>query len=84
MQATMRPEDNASAAPAVRANAAIPVTGEAQPVAGILMVYASIGLGALSLIFALLNAVNKQTVPYAHRKGPPDQSQRPTVTFLRR
>lgn len=74
MQATMLPGDTTPAAPAGTADAVIPVTGEAQSVVGIFSVYAIFGVGALCLIFGLLNAANKRTVLDAHRKDPPDQS----------
>lgn len=74
MQATTVPQDTTSSAPALTDNGAIPVTGEAQPVAGILTIYGLIGLGALCVIFALLNAANQKTALYAQRKDPPDRS----------
>lgn len=72
MQAT--PGANLQVAPAATANAAIPITGEAQSVTGIFLVYALFALGALVLILVLLNAANKQTTPYIRRREPPDES----------
>lgn len=74
LQATVLPVENTEVAPGVTPNAAIAVTGEAQSVPGILFVYFLFGLGALCLILALLNAANKQTALYAHRKRPSDES----------
>lgn len=73
LQATALPEQTSVIAPEVTPNAAIPVTGQTQPGARILFVYILFGLGALFLILALLNAANKQTVLYAHRKEPHDE-----------
>ena len=56
------------------ANAAIPVTGETEPVAGILFIYGLFGLGALVLILALLNSANKSTALYLPHEEPPDES----------
>jgi hypothetical protein len=51
--------------------AAIPVTGEAEPVlTEILVFYGLIGVTALFLILALLNFANKPTAPYPDRKTP--------------
>ncbi len=72
MQAT--PEADQQVVPGSTTDAAIPITGEAPPVAGIFLVYAIFALGALSLILVLLNAANKHTVLYARHKEPPRES----------
>ena len=72
-QATLPPADNTLVVPGGTANPAIPVTGDTQPGAGLLLVYGLLGLGALVLILALLNAANKSTAAY-RRKEPPDKS----------
>ena len=46
----------------------IPVTGSQQLGWRILLVYGLIGLATLSLILSLLNAANKSTALYVHRK----------------
>ena len=56
------------------ADPAIPVTGDTQPVTGILLIYGLFGLGALVLILALLNAANKSTSIHVHHQEPPDES----------
>ena len=55
-------------------NAAIPVTGETEPVAGILFIYGLFGLAAFVLIFALLHSANKSTALYVPHEEPPDES----------
>lgn len=72
LQASALSEKHNVVTPVVTPNAAIPVTAEAQP--GILFVYSLVGVAALFLILALLNAANKQTVPHVRRGDPPDEA----------
>jgi hypothetical protein len=72
-QAPALSEENHALTPGVTPDAAIPVTGEAQPGIGILYVYLLVGLGALFLILAMLNVANKPTIPDVYRREPPDK-----------
>jgi hypothetical protein len=61
------PEANPEAVPVATTNAAIPITGEAQSVTGIFLVYALFALGRAGLD-PKANAANKLTIPYAYRR----------------
>jgi hypothetical protein len=74
IEATVLPADDPQVVPGPTANAAIPVTGQAQSVTGIFLLYALFALGALVLVLTLLNAANKRTILDAHRQEPPDTS----------
>jgi hypothetical protein len=74
LQATALPEENTMITAGVTPDAAIPVTGESQADIGILFVYLLLGLGALFVLLASLNAANRTTLPYVRRRRPPDES----------
>ena len=57
----------------VTAESVVPVTGNPKLETEILLIYGVLGLGALILIIALLNAANKPTALYARRKDPPEE-----------
>ena len=73
-QATALPQKNSVVTQVITPNAVIPVTGEAQPGTGILLVYLFVGFATLFLILTLLSAANKQTAPSVRRREPPDES----------
>ena len=71
LQSTLPPVDVTPVAPQATNSAAIPVTGEPEPVwTEILVFYGLIGLTALFLILALLNLANKSTVQHVQPKSP--------------
>lgn len=72
LQVTVPSVKNTMVVPEATDPAAIPVTGEPEPLwTEVLVFYGLIALAALFLILALLNFANKSTTPAIERKGPP-------------